>query len=77
MTLGSHQKTVGASQVHLTPRCIIDELGPFGHDCDAKLERRDAERIENPPARARRRSIPRATGVNHGLHHRRDQRRAR
>jgi hypothetical protein len=44
MTLDSHQKTVGTSQVHLTPRWIIDELGPFGLDCDAKLERRDAEK---------------------------------
>jgi hypothetical protein len=32
MTLGSHQKTVGASQVHLTPRWIIDALGPFDLD---------------------------------------------
>ena len=32
MTLGSHQKTIGISQVHLTPRWIIDALGPF--DCD-------------------------------------------
>jgi hypothetical protein len=32
MTLGSHQKTVGASQDHLTPRCIIEALGPFDLD---------------------------------------------
>jgi DNA N-6-adenine-methyltransferase Dam len=32
MTLGSHQKTVGASQVHLTPRWIIEVLGPFDLD---------------------------------------------
>jgi hypothetical protein len=29
LTLGSHQKTVGASQVHLTPRWIIEALRPF------------------------------------------------
>ncbi len=32
MTLGSHQKTVGASQAHLTPRWIIETLGPFDLD---------------------------------------------
>jgi DNA N-6-adenine-methyltransferase (Dam) len=32
MTLGSHQKTIGASQVHLTPEWIIDALGPFDLD---------------------------------------------
>jgi DNA N-6-adenine-methyltransferase (Dam) len=32
MTLGSHQRTVGASQVHLTPRWLIDALGPFDVD---------------------------------------------
>jgi DNA N-6-adenine-methyltransferase (Dam) len=32
MSLGSHQKTVGTSQVHLTPRWIIDALGPFDLD---------------------------------------------
>lgn len=32
MTLGSHQRTVGKSQVHLTPRWIIDALGPFDLD---------------------------------------------
>jgi DNA N-6-adenine-methyltransferase (Dam) len=32
MTLGSHQRTIGASQVHLTPRWIIDALGPFDLD---------------------------------------------
>jgi hypothetical protein len=32
MTLGSHQKCVGKSQVHLTPRWIIDALGPFDLD---------------------------------------------
>jgi len=32
MTLGSHQKTVGKSQVWITPRWIIDALGPFDLD---------------------------------------------
>lgn len=32
MTLGSHQRTVGKSQVHLTPKWIIDRLGPFDLD---------------------------------------------
>ncbi len=32
MTLGSHQKTVGASQVHLTPLWIVRALGPFDLD---------------------------------------------
>jgi hypothetical protein len=32
MTLGSHQRAVGKSQVHLTPKWIIDELGPFTTD---------------------------------------------
>lgn len=32
MTLGSHQRSVGKSQVHLTPKRIIDILGPFDLD---------------------------------------------
>jgi hypothetical protein len=32
MALGSHQRCVGKSQVHLTPRWIIDALGPFDLD---------------------------------------------
>lgn len=32
MTLGSHQRTIGRSQVHITPRHIIDALGPFDLD---------------------------------------------
>lgn len=32
MTLGSHQRTRGASQVHLTPKWIVDALGPFDLD---------------------------------------------
>lgn len=32
MTLGSHQTTIGKSQVHITPRFIIDALGPFDLD---------------------------------------------
>lgn len=32
MTIGSHQQTVGKSQVHLTPRWILDRLGVFDLD---------------------------------------------
>ena len=32
MTLGSHQRTIGKSQVHLTPKWLIDTLGPFDLD---------------------------------------------
>ena len=32
MTLGSHQKTVGDSQTWITPKWIIDALGPFTTD---------------------------------------------
>ena len=32
MTLGSHQTPIGASQVWLTPKWIIDALGPFDLD---------------------------------------------
>jgi hypothetical protein len=32
MTLGSHQQTVGKSQDHITPRWILDALGPFDLD---------------------------------------------
>jgi hypothetical protein len=32
VTLGSHQTTVGKSQVHLTPKWIIEALGPFDLD---------------------------------------------
>lgn len=32
VTLGSHQAVVGKSQVHLTPKWIIDRLGPFDLD---------------------------------------------
>ena len=32
MTHGSHQKTIGTSQVHLTPRWIIDAWGPLDLD---------------------------------------------
>lgn len=37
MTIGSHQQTVGKTQEHLTPKWIIDRLGPFDLDpCAAK-----------------------------------------
>ena len=32
MTLGSHQKTIGDSQDWITPRWILDALGPFDLD---------------------------------------------
>jgi len=32
MTLGSHQRCVGKSQTHLTPKWLIDRLGPFDLD---------------------------------------------
>jgi hypothetical protein len=32
MALGSHQTTVGKSQSHITPKFIIDALGPFDLD---------------------------------------------
>lgn len=32
MTLGSHQRTIGTSQVHITPRRILDPLGAFDLD---------------------------------------------
>jgi hypothetical protein len=32
MTLGSHQRCVGQSQIHITPKWIIDKLGPFDLD---------------------------------------------
>ena len=37
MTLGSHQATVGKTQSWITPKFIIDDLGPFDYDpcaCD-------------------------------------------
>jgi len=32
VTLGSHQRTVGKSQTHFTPKWILDALGPFDLD---------------------------------------------
>jgi hypothetical protein len=32
MTLGSHQQSVGKSQIHCTPKWIIDAIGPFDLD---------------------------------------------
>jgi hypothetical protein len=32
MTLGSHQSAIGKSQDHITPKWIIDRLGPFDLD---------------------------------------------
>jgi hypothetical protein len=39
MTLGSHQRSVGKSQVHITPKWIIDRLGPFDLDPCAAYKR--------------------------------------
>src|SRR4051812_10353947 len=32
VTLGSHQQSIGKSQVHVTPRWVTDRLGPFDLD---------------------------------------------
>jgi hypothetical protein len=32
MTLGSHQTSIGKTQVHITPRWILEVLGPFDLD---------------------------------------------
>ncbi len=46
MTLGSHQRTVGKSQVHITPKWIIDALGPFDLDpCAADPRPWDCARV--------------------------------
>lgn len=37
MTIGSHQRTVGKSQTHLTPPFILKALGPFDLDPCAAL----------------------------------------
>lgn len=37
MTLGSHQKTIGDSQDWITPKFIIDDLGPFDLDPCASM----------------------------------------
>jgi hypothetical protein len=39
VTLGSHQRCVGKSQVHLTPKWLIDALGPFDLDPCAATDR--------------------------------------
>lgn len=39
MTLGSHQKTVGDTQTWITPKWIIDTLGPFDLDPCAAIIR--------------------------------------
>jgi hypothetical protein len=46
MTLGSHQRTIGNSQNHITPKWIIDRLGPFDLDpCAADPRPWDCARI--------------------------------
>jgi hypothetical protein len=39
VTLGSHQSCVGKSQVHLTPRWLLEKLAPFDLDPCAATER--------------------------------------
>lgn len=52
MTLGSHQRSVGKSQVHLTPPWIIERLGPFDLDpCAADPRPWDCARENIPAAR--------------------------
>ena len=51
MTLGSHQQTIGKSQDHLTPRWIIDALGPFDLDpCGSLHGSPCANHVIRPPA---------------------------
>lgn len=46
MTLGSHQTTIGASQVYITPKWILDALGPFDLDpCAADPRPWDCARV--------------------------------
>jgi hypothetical protein len=46
MTIGSHQRTIGRSQVHITPFRIIQVLGPFDLDpCAADPRPWDCARI--------------------------------
>ena len=46
MTLGSHQRTIGHSQVHLTPRRILDPLGRFDLDpCGNAVRPWDCARV--------------------------------
>jgi hypothetical protein len=46
VTLGSHQAVVGKSQIHLTPKWIIDALGPFDLDpCAADPRPWDCARV--------------------------------
>jgi hypothetical protein len=51
VTLGSHQRCVGKSQVHLTPKWLIDALGPFETDpCAADPRPWDCARVNIPEA---------------------------
>lgn len=46
MTIGSHQKTIGDTQTWITPKWIIDALGPFDLDpCAADPRPWDCARI--------------------------------
>lgn len=53
MTMGLHQCTVGTSQQHLTPRWILDPLGPFDLDPCASSPRPWDCAAENWTKRAR------------------------
>jgi hypothetical protein len=39
MTIGSHQRTVGKSQAHITPKGLLDAIGPFDLDPCAAIIR--------------------------------------
>src|SRR3989442_3581210 len=46
MTIGSHQQTIGRSQVHCTPRWVLDALGEFDLDpCAAAPRPWDCARV--------------------------------
>jgi hypothetical protein len=59
MTLGSHQRTVGLSQDHITPKFIIDRCGPFKFDPAAAVIRPWACAAENWTADGLTREWPR------------------
>jgi hypothetical protein len=50
VTIGSHQRTVGKSQTHLTPKWLLDKLGQFDTDpCAADPRPWDCARYSNIP----------------------------
>jgi DNA N-6-adenine-methyltransferase Dam len=51
VSLGSHQRTVGLSQAHITPKFIIDALGPFDLDpCATNPRPWDCARVNHTEA---------------------------